>query len=123
MKEKLEAFRGDQKGKVAVVTGADGHIGKELVKNLVSFGYTVCSVGFRNHMVVEQVHHYPTDLSDKEQVIKTAKKICFDFPKGINLVICNAGVMLLVTSSLIFFNVTVLDILLHYQKLNTLKCT
>uniref|UniRef100_A0A914R8T8 Uncharacterized protein n=1 Tax=Panagrolaimus davidi TaxID=227884 RepID=A0A914R8T8_9BILA len=80
--------------KVAVITGGDGQIGKELVKYLLKLGYIVCSVGFKNPIVSDNVKHYATDLSEKDQVIDAAKQICAGFPKGIHLVICNAGIML-----------------------------
>lgn len=90
-------------GKVAVITGATSGIGAATAKRFAELGANVALIG-RNGLRGQQledelarlgalVHFYPCDVSNPEQVEKTAKKIGEDF-SHVDVLFNNAGVML-----------------------------
>ncbi|MDE6398858.1 MAG: SDR family oxidoreductase, partial [Clostridiales bacterium] len=77
------------KDKVAVVTGGSSGIGKELVRNLRNYGYTVVCVS-RSAPENGACDFFACDLSDRDALSATAQKITEKY-KNVHLLINNAG--------------------------------
>lgn len=79
-------------GKIAVVTGACGKLGKQICKAFSGAGAKVVSVDVTGRDKNEYcIGHFSADISDKEQVENTIKDI-FDKHGRIDILVNNAGV-------------------------------
>jgi len=84
-------MEGKLNGKVAIVTGASGGIGKCIVRELLSEGCTV--VGFNYVQDIEPTGYteYIVDITNREQVQKSVKEVVDRFGR-IDILINNAGI-------------------------------
>jgi len=86
-------------GRVAVVTGATGGIGKEIVKRLDSEGVTLLLISRKgtelqellNSLKNKESKYYVCDLSNQEETEKIANEISSKYPK-IDILLNSAGV-------------------------------
>ena len=90
--------------KFAIITGADGDMGKEITKAVAKVGYTVvmaCLPTSRTQSALSQIIKeetngdivlLPLDLSSTASIINFVKKVQNDYPH-IDLIINNAGVL------------------------------
>lgn len=77
------------KGKVAVVTGGSSGIGKEIVHNLLRYGYTVACVA-RTKPNEEGADFFACDLAKKEELQAAAEHIVQTYGR-VDLLVNNAG--------------------------------
>lgn len=95
----------EYRDKVAVVTGATGAIGREMVKQMALLGADVV-MGARDtekaeairqeilqdkRIAPEKIHIQQIDLANQDSVVHAVKKLKHDFEGGIDLLINNAG--------------------------------
>ncbi|KHN79006.1 Retinol dehydrogenase 12 [Toxocara canis] len=82
----------------AVVTGASGTIGVEIVRSLLKLGYRVEALAREEGLLLmlkdERLSVHILDMADLKKVKNIAEEIVTNAPEGIDLVICCAGVML-----------------------------
>jgi len=89
--------------KFAIITGADGDMGKEITKAVIQAGYTVimaCLPSSRTQPALLQIKKetnkdpvlLPLDLSSTDSIINFVEKVKSDYPH-IDLIINNAGVL------------------------------
>ncbi|HCI28834.1 MAG TPA: 3-oxoacyl-ACP reductase FabG [Fervidobacterium sp.] len=78
-------------GKVAIVTGASGGIGKCIVKELLSEGCTVVGFNYVQDSDVNEYTEYIVDITNREQVQDAIKHVIDKFGR-IDVLINNAGI-------------------------------
>lgn len=78
-------------GKVAIVTGASGGIGKCIVKELLSEGCTVVGFNYVQDSDVNGYTEYIVDITNREQVQDAIKHVIDKFGR-IDVLINNAGI-------------------------------
>ncbi|VDK53458.1 unnamed protein product [Anisakis simplex] len=83
----------------AVVTGASGTIGIEIVRLLLKLGFRVEALADQEGDLLtvedsERLNAHIFDISDFEKVKMAVDEIRTASPNGISLIVCNAGVML-----------------------------
>lgn len=77
-------------GKVAIVTGASGGIGKAIVKELAAHGFIV--VGFnRSGEQPSDYHEYVVDVTKREEVESAVERVVKQFGR-IDVLVNNAGI-------------------------------
>ncbi|MCC2667323.1 MAG: 3-oxoacyl-ACP reductase [Gammaproteobacteria bacterium] len=86
---------------VAVVTGAGGGFGLEIVKQLLEQGFYVAATDItvdalgtldKNGIKSEKLKTFVMDVSDKQSVSSCAEKVVADFDAPISVLVNNAGV-------------------------------
>ena len=75
-------IHGDLDGKVAVVTGGLGHLGKQYMKALAAEGVKVASIDIKpapNGSNIRMCRYYRADITKKDEIEAAAVKICDRF--------------------------------------------
>ena len=80
-------------GKVAVVTGATGQLGKKITNAFVQTGCTTIGLDVRinDDNKIEGADYYEVDIASKQSVIETFEKIIAKY-KSLDILVNNAGV-------------------------------
>lgn len=82
---------------IAVVTGASGTIGYEIVRQLLNLGYKVEAIareaGCLTTLKDVRLSIHLIDMGDLIKVRRVADEIVGRAPEGIDLLVCNAGIM------------------------------
>jgi 3-oxoacyl-[acyl-carrier protein] reductase len=87
-------------GKVALITGASGGIGKAISKRLLDAGAVITISGTREEKLKalkddlgnsDKIHIYPCNLQDKEAVKELPKSVEKDLG-SLDILVCNAGI-------------------------------
>lgn len=91
----------DVRRKVAIVTGASSGLGVQFARALGRNGASVALAARREERLKQvkreledqgaHCHHYPTDVTDEDQVSETVKRVLDDFGR-IDILVNNAGV-------------------------------
>ena len=88
------------KGRVAVVTGANGGIGKAVVQKLLDYGINVAAIYHSKSIDLSKIvitdnnvfHQYQADITKREEICIAFKKIEEDFGE-INYVVNSSGII------------------------------